>query len=48
MRSAPDDLEQFLEDLARDARPGDRLPTIRELMRRFGASQMLVQRAFSA
>ena len=48
MRSATDDLEQFLEGLARDARPGDRLPTIRELMRRFGASQMLVQRAFSA
>lgn len=38
-------LEQFLDELARGARPGDRLPTVRELMRRFGASQMLVQRA---
>jgi hypothetical protein len=46
MRSPTFDLGQFLEELARDARPGDRLPTIRELMRRFGASQMLVQRAF--
>jgi DNA-binding LacI/PurR family transcriptional regulator len=46
MRATTFDLEQFLEGLARDARPGDRLPTIRELMRRFGASQMLVQRAF--
>lgn len=40
------DLEQFLDQLAHEARPGDRLPTIRELMKRFGASQMLVQRAF--
>jgi DNA-binding LacI/PurR family transcriptional regulator len=46
MRSASFDLDQFLDELARDARPGDRLPTIRELMRRFGASQMVVQRAF--
>jgi len=47
MRSSPSpDLEQFLEQLAHEARPGDRLPTIRELMKRFGASQMLVQRAF--
>ncbi|WP_284619358.1 GntR family transcriptional regulator [Aquabacterium humicola] len=46
MRSTSFDLDQFLDELARDARPGDRLPTIRELMRRFGASQMLVQRAF--
>jgi DNA-binding LacI/PurR family transcriptional regulator len=47
MRSAPADLDQFLEDLARDAQPGERLPTIRELMRRFGVSQMIVQRAVS-
>jgi DNA-binding LacI/PurR family transcriptional regulator len=40
------ELDQFLDALARGARPGDRLPTIRELMRRFGASQMVVQRAF--
>jgi DNA-binding LacI/PurR family transcriptional regulator len=46
MRNTTFDLEQFLEQLAREAQPGDRLPTIRELMRRFGASQMLVQRAF--
>ncbi len=44
--SSPPDLEQFLDQLAHEARPGDRLPTIRELMKRFGASQMLVQRAF--
>ncbi len=46
MRTPPPDLQQFLDELARDARPGDRLPTIRELMGRFGASQMVVQRAF--
>ncbi|EJE54001.1 putative transcriptional regulator [Acidovorax sp. CF316] len=44
--SSPPDLEQFLDQLAHGAHPGDRLPTIRELMKRFGASQMLVQRAF--
>lgn len=44
--NSPPDLEQFLDQLAHEARPGDRLPTIRELMKRFGASQMLVQRAF--
>lgn len=44
--SSPPDLEQFLEQLAHEAHPGDRLPTIRELMKRFGTSQMLVQRAF--
>lgn len=46
MRDAAADLDRFLDELARGARPGDRLPTIRELMRRFGASQMIVQRAF--
>lgn len=46
MRNATTDLEQFLEALAREAHPGDRLPPIRDLMRRFGASQMAVQRAF--
>lgn len=45
MRGALTDLERFLDGLARDARPGDRLPTIRALMGRFGASQMVVQRA---
>lgn len=38
-------LEQFVEELARHARPGERLPTVRALMQRFGASQALVQRA---
>ena len=47
MQSSAQDLGHFLEDLARNARPGERLPPIRELMRRFGASQMLVQRAFN-
>jgi DNA-binding LacI/PurR family transcriptional regulator len=46
MRNPTSDLQKFLDELARDARPGDRLPPIRELMRRFGASQMVVQRAF--
>jgi DNA-binding LacI/PurR family transcriptional regulator len=46
MRNTPSDLEQFLEDLARDAQPGDRLPPIRDLMRRFRASQAVVQRVF--
>ena len=40
------ELDRFLDDLARQASPGERLPTIRELMRRFGASQGVVQRAF--
>ena len=40
------DLEQFLSGVAQDAKPGERLPPIRELMRRFGVSQMVVQRAF--
>ena len=42
------DLEQFLEQLAQEAKSGERLPTIRELMRRFGVSQALVQRAFDS
>lgn len=46
MPSDANDLDSFLEELARTARPGDRLPTIRELMRRFDASQTRVQRAF--
>lgn len=46
MRNSISELEQFLDELARDAQPGDRLPTVRELMRRFSASQMVVQRAF--
>lgn len=48
MKNTTTELEQFLDALARDAHPGERVPTIRELMRRFGASQALVQRAFQA
>lgn len=48
MRNTISDLEQFLDQLARESKPGDRLPTIRELMQRFGASQMVVQRAFQS
>lgn len=46
MQKYPSSLEQFLDELARNARAGDRLPTIRELMRRFSVSQAVVQRAF--
>jgi len=46
MNNTASDLEQYLDELANNARPGDRLPPIRDLMRRFGVSQMLVQRAF--
>ncbi len=46
MRSTTPDLEQFLQQLASEARPGDRLPAIRELMRVYGVSQVRVQRAF--
>jgi DNA-binding LacI/PurR family transcriptional regulator len=38
------DLQDFLVALARNASPGDRLPAIRELMKRFGVSQVVVQR----
>jgi DNA-binding transcriptional regulator YhcF (GntR family) len=46
MRSPDSNLEQFLEQLAADAKRGDRLPAIRELMRVYGVSQGRVQRAF--
>src|SRR5688572_5437890 len=46
MQSPEQELGRFLEALADEARPGDRLPPIREVMRRFGASPVLVQRAF--
>jgi DNA-binding LacI/PurR family transcriptional regulator len=45
MQYVPAVLEQYLEQLAHEARAGDRLPPIRELMRRFGVSQVVVQRA---
>ena len=47
-RSSQADLERFLEELAAAAQPGDRLPPIRDLMRRFGLSQVLVQRCLQA
>lgn len=46
MANSHSDLDQFLSGVAQDAKPGERLPPIRELMRRFGVSQMVVQRAF--
>jgi DNA-binding LacI/PurR family transcriptional regulator len=46
MRTTNTNLEQFLDVLVREARMGDRLPTIRELMSRFGVSQIIVQQAF--
>lgn len=46
MSSSAIELDQFLEQLARGAQAGERLPTIRELMRRFEVSQTVVQRAF--
>ena len=42
------ELHQFLETLAKSASPGDRAPTVRDLMRRFGASQALVQQALGS
>src|ERR1700704_3570590 len=47
MHGSPD-LDLFLDSIARASKHGDRLPTIRELMRQFGVSQMVVQRAFQA
>lgn len=47
MRSTSADLTRFLEDLATKARPNEQLPTIRELMRQFGVSQVTVQKAFT-
>jgi DNA-binding LacI/PurR family transcriptional regulator len=37
-------LEEYLESLAMQARPGDRLPTVRRLMAEFDVSQAVVQR----
>lgn len=48
MRGSAPEIDRFLDELARQARAGDRLPPIRELMKRFGASQVAVQRAFGA
>lgn len=48
MRNTANELEQFLNELANNAGPGERLPPIRDLMRRFGVSQVIVQRAFQS
>lgn len=47
MHSASADLDQFLADLVRQAKAGDRLPPIRALMQRFGVSQPIVQKALA-
>ncbi|HET7864230.1 MAG TPA: GntR family transcriptional regulator, partial [Burkholderiaceae bacterium] len=46
MSSTTSPLDQFLEQLAQGAQVGERVPTIRELMRRFQVSQAAVQEAF--
>lgn len=48
MANTPTELERFLSDLARNAEPGTRVPSIRDLMRRFKSSQAVVTRAFEA
>ncbi|MEJ8851293.1 GntR family transcriptional regulator [Variovorax rhizosphaerae] len=48
MADTPSALHRYLDELARDAETGDRLPSIRDLMRRFGVSQAIVTRAFDA
>lgn len=48
MTATPVELERYLSALARDAEPGARVPSIRDLMRRFGVSQAIVTRAFDA
>ncbi len=45
MSAASTDLNHFLDTLAKDAKPGDRVPPVRDLMRRFGVSQIVVQHA---
>jgi DNA-binding LacI/PurR family transcriptional regulator len=47
MGKAATELHDFLIGLAKTARPGERLPAIRELMRRFQVSQVVVERLFS-
>ena len=46
MSTTPNDLERYLAELARGAEAGARVPSIRDLMRRFGVSQAVVGRAF--
>lgn len=47
MGKAAAELHDFLIELARTSRPGERLPAIRELMRRFQVSQVVVERLFA-
>ncbi len=44
MRKTSIHLEKYLDELIHNAPPGERLPTVRALMRNFGLSQMVVQR----
>lgn len=48
MTATPTELERYLDGLARHAEAGARVPSIRDLMRRFGVSQAIVSRAFDA
>ncbi|WP_175546843.1 substrate-binding domain-containing protein [Natronohydrobacter thiooxidans] len=43
--SASQRLESYIESLALNARPGDRVPPVRHLMAQFGVSQAVVMRA---
>lgn len=45
-RTAATELQDFLIELAKSATPGERIPAIRELMKRFRVSQVVVERAF--
>jgi DNA-binding LacI/PurR family transcriptional regulator len=38
-------IDEYLDSLAREAQPGERLPSVRGLMAEFGVSQSVVQRA---
>ena len=42
------ELERYIATLAAEARVGDRLPPVRDLMKRFGLSQVVVQRVVHA
>ncbi len=45
MPTVSTELDHFLDALTKGARPGDRVPTVRDLMGRFGVSQSTVQQA---
>ncbi len=47
MSTASIELSQFLDTLAKAARPGDRVPAVRDLMRQFSVSQSVVQRVLA-